>query len=152
VRQLTRQIDSQFYERTLLSKNKAAMLRKGAKPQPGDLLTPEEEIKDPLVLEFLDLKDEYSETDLEAALITKLEEFLDEAVAHYALDGLPNKVRAGEYRLALPDEQLLADQLTKTQRELQRRGLTASGDQKTVPQKKKTRVTRKQHSRRKKKS
>ena len=30
VRQLDRQIDSQFYERTALSRNKAAMLRKGA--------------------------------------------------------------------------------------------------------------------------
>src|SRR5208337_1797240 len=55
IRQLDRQIGSQFYERTLLSRNKAAMLRKGSVPQPGDLLTPEEEIKDPLVLEFLNL-------------------------------------------------------------------------------------------------
>jgi predicted nuclease of restriction endonuclease-like (RecB) superfamily len=76
VRQLDRQIGSQFYERTLLSRNKAAMLRKGSQPQPGDLLTAEEEIKDPLVLEFLDLKDEYSEHDLEEALIHKLEDFL----------------------------------------------------------------------------
>jgi hypothetical protein len=36
----------------------------------------EEEIKRPYVLEFLDLKDKYSETDLEAALIGKLEAFL----------------------------------------------------------------------------
>ncbi len=50
IRQLDRQIGSQFYERTLLSRNKAAMLRKGSVPQPGDFLTPEEEIKDPLVL------------------------------------------------------------------------------------------------------
>lgn len=76
VRQLDRQIDTRFYERTLLSRNKAAMLRKGEKAAPGDALTPEEEIKDPLVLEFLDLKDEYSETDLEEALIRRLEAFL----------------------------------------------------------------------------
>ena len=75
VRQLDRQIGSQFYQRTLLSRNKAAMLRKGAVPQAGDLVTPEEEIKDPLVLESLDLKDEYSEHDLEEALIRKLEDF-----------------------------------------------------------------------------
>jgi predicted nuclease of restriction endonuclease-like (RecB) superfamily len=207
-RQLDRQISSQFYERTLLSRNKAAMLRKGAVPQPGDHITPEEEIKDPLVLEFLDVKDEYSEHDLEDALITKLEDFLlelggdfafigrqkrlrigdewyridllffhrrlrclvvidlkigkfthadsgqmhlylnyarehwthegenppvglilcaqkDEAVAHYALEGLPNTVMASEYRLALPDEKKLADELRSTQRALERRGLTA---------------------------
>ena len=51
-------VNSQFYERTLLSKNKAAMLKKGQKAEASDLVTPEEEIKDPLVLEFLDLKDE----------------------------------------------------------------------------------------------
>jgi hypothetical protein len=39
VRQLDRQINSPFYERTALSKNKTAMLRKGAKPQIGDALT-----------------------------------------------------------------------------------------------------------------
>ncbi|MEI7911946.1 MAG: PDDEXK nuclease domain-containing protein [Verrucomicrobiota bacterium] len=76
VRQLERQIGSQFYERTALSRNKASMLAKGAKPQPGDLLAADEEIRDPLVLEFLNLKDEYSESDLEDALIRHLEHFL----------------------------------------------------------------------------
>ena len=37
---------------------------------------PGEQIKDPFVLEFLDLKDEYSESDLEEALIRHLETFL----------------------------------------------------------------------------
>ena len=62
VRQLDRQIDSQFYERTALSKNKAAMLAKGAKAKPEDKISAEEQIKDPYILEFLGLKDEYSET------------------------------------------------------------------------------------------
>ncbi|MFO0756719.1 MAG: DUF1016 N-terminal domain-containing protein [Byssovorax sp.] len=51
VRQLDRQIQSQFYERTALSRNKAAMLRKGAALKPEDAVTPEEEIKAPYVLE-----------------------------------------------------------------------------------------------------
>jgi len=50
VRQLDRQISTQFYERTALSRNKAAMLKKGAKALPEDTVTPEEEIKDPFVL------------------------------------------------------------------------------------------------------
>jgi hypothetical protein len=69
VRQLRRQISSQFYERSLLSKNKAAMLKKGEKAIKTDLITPEEEIKDPYILEFLGLKGEYSENDLEEVLI-----------------------------------------------------------------------------------
>ncbi|MCX6089190.1 MAG: PDDEXK nuclease domain-containing protein [Candidatus Atribacteria bacterium] len=40
------------------------------------VLTPEDEIKDPYVLEFLGLKDEYSESQLEEALIHHLECFL----------------------------------------------------------------------------
>ena len=76
VRQLDRQINSQFYERTALSRNKAAMLANGARPKPEDAVTPEAAIKDPYVLEFLDLKDEYSESELEAALIHRLEDFL----------------------------------------------------------------------------
>lgn len=200
IRQLNRQINSQFYERTLLSRNKVAMLRKSSEPTDDDLVTPEEEIKDPLVLEFLDLKDEYSETDLEEAIIHHLEAFLlelgsdftfvgrqrrlrigrkwyrvdllffhrrlrclvvidlkigefdhsdagqmhlylnyaaenwtnqdenppvglilcaenDQALAKYALDGLPNQVMAAEYKLALPDEAVLVAELKKTQRQ-----------------------------------
>jgi predicted nuclease of restriction endonuclease-like (RecB) superfamily len=76
VRQMARQISTQFYERTLISRNKAAMLESAAEVRPGDAVTPEEEIRDPFVLEFLDLKDEYSESDLEAALIHHIEHFL----------------------------------------------------------------------------
>ena len=76
VRQLNRQINSQFYERTALSKNKTAMLVKGEKPKPGDAVSADEEIRNPLVLEFLNLKDEYSESELEEALIRHLETFL----------------------------------------------------------------------------
>ena len=158
--------------------------------KPEDAITPNDAIKDPYVLEFLDLKDEYSESDLEAALIQRLEYFLLElgegftfvgrqrrlridqtwyrvdllffhrklhclvivdlklgslthadvgqmhmycnyakehwaypdenppvglilcadkghALARYALDGLPNKVMAANYRTVLPDAELL---------------------------------------------
>jgi predicted nuclease of restriction endonuclease-like (RecB) superfamily len=202
VRQLNRQINTMFYERTALSRNKAAMLTKGAKPKPEDAITPEEEIKDPFVLEFLNLKDEYSESELEEALIKHLESFLlelgedfafvgrqkrlrigdqwfrvdllffhrrlhclmvidlkigkfthadagqmhmylnyarehwthpdenppvglilcaekDAAVAHYALEGLANKVLAAEYRMTLPDEKTIAAEVEQTRKTLE---------------------------------
>jgi predicted nuclease of restriction endonuclease-like (RecB) superfamily len=102
--QLDRQIGSQFYERTVLSRTREAMLRKGSAPQPGDLLTPEEEIKDPLVLAFLNLKDEYLEHDLEEALIHKLEDFVLEPGGDFALIGLQKRLRIGDewYRVDLP--------------------------------------------------
>jgi predicted nuclease of restriction endonuclease-like (RecB) superfamily len=103
VRQLDRQIGSQFYERTALSKNKAAMLRKGQQPTPDDSMTPEEEIKDPFVLEFLNLKDECSESDLESALISKLETFLLELGGDFTFVGRQRRLRVGDawYRIDL---------------------------------------------------
>jgi predicted nuclease of restriction endonuclease-like (RecB) superfamily len=93
VRQLKRQIDTQFYERTALSRDKVAMLKKGAKSQPADKITADEEIKDPLVLEFLGLKDEYSESDLEEALILHLEHFLLELGNDFAFVGRQRRLR-----------------------------------------------------------
>ena len=52
------------------------MLTKGAVAKPKDAITPDEAVKDPYVLEFLNLKDEYSESQLEEALIQRLEDFL----------------------------------------------------------------------------
>jgi predicted nuclease of restriction endonuclease-like (RecB) superfamily len=93
VRQLQRQMDTQFYERTALSRNKAAMLTKGAKPEPGDTVSAEEEIRHPLVLEFLGLRDEYSESDLEDALIRHLETFLLELGNDFAFVGRQRRLR-----------------------------------------------------------
>jgi len=103
VRQLDRQISSQFYERTALSRNKTAMLKKSSKAEPGDLFTSEEENKDPFVLEFLGLKDEYSESDLEEALILHLEAFLLELGGDFAFVARQRRLRIGDewYRVDL---------------------------------------------------
>nr|WP_217443280.1 PDDEXK nuclease domain-containing protein [Burkholderia diffusa] len=93
VRQLDRQVSSQLYERLALSRNKASLLGKAAAAQPGDLLTPEEAIRDPFVLEFLDMKDEYSESDLEAALIQHLADFLLELGDDFAFIGRQRRLR-----------------------------------------------------------
>jgi predicted nuclease of restriction endonuclease-like (RecB) superfamily len=194
-----RQIASQFYERS-----KAAQRNLVAKRHPEDDLTPDEHIRDPFVLEFLGLKDEYSEHELEEALIRRLEHFLlelgddfafmarqkrlrvgddwyradllffhrrlrclvlidlklgrfshadagqmnlylnyarehwtrpdenppiglilcserNEAVAHYALGNLQNRVLAREYRLTLPEESVLVREISDTRRAFQLR-------------------------------
>lgn len=66
-RELERNINSMLYERTALSKDKKAVLAKAK----GTAPTPEEQVKDPYVLEFLNLKEEkeYSESQIEQALI-----------------------------------------------------------------------------------
>lgn len=93
VRQLDRQIGSQFYERIALSKNKAAMLEVAERPEAGDVITAEEAVKDPFVLEFLGLKDEYSESDLEEALIHHLTDFLLELGDDFAFLGRQRRLR-----------------------------------------------------------
>ena len=103
VRQLSRQVGTLYYERTLLSKDKGAMLAKGARPKPGDALTADEALRDPLVLEFLNLKDEYSETDVEDALVRHLETFLLELGGDFAFVGRQRRLRIGRvwYRVDL---------------------------------------------------
>ena len=102
-RQLSRQIGTQFYERTALSRNKAAMLTKGSVPRPEESITAEAEIKDPYVLEFLGLKDEYSEHDLEEGLIQHLEMFLLELGPDFTFVARQKRLRVGEtwYRIDL---------------------------------------------------
>lgn len=95
VKQLERQMNSQFYERTALSHNKAAMLVKGQRRLPADKISADEEIRNPFLLEFLGLKDEYSESDLEEALILHLEKFLLELGNDFAFVGRQRRLRIG---------------------------------------------------------
>lgn len=93
VRQLDRQIHSQFYERTALSVNKAKMLAQGERVKPEDVVSPEAAIKDPFVLEFLNLKDEYSESDLAEALVEHMADFLLELGDDFAFVGRQRRLR-----------------------------------------------------------
>ena len=103
VRQLDRQISTQFFERTALSRNKEAMLRKGQQPLPEDAVTLEEVIRDPYLVEFLNLKDQYSESDLEEAIIQHLETFLLEMGGAYTFVARQQRIRVGDewYRIDL---------------------------------------------------
>ncbi|MBW2561318.1 MAG: DUF1016 family protein, partial [Deltaproteobacteria bacterium] len=76
LRELKRQFDSGLYERLALSRDKEG-IRKLARE--GQVVTrPQDFLKEPYVLEFLGLDEKagYSETDLESAIIDKLERFL----------------------------------------------------------------------------
>jgi len=101
VRQLDRQIQSMLYERTALSRRKLAVIAKAHK-RPF-VLKPEDEIKDPYILEFLGLKDEYSESQLEEALITHLEHFLLELGIGFSFVARQKRItlEGSHYRLDL---------------------------------------------------
>ena len=76
VRELKRQKASALYHRLALSRDKAGVKRLAEK---GQIITkPEDVLKEPYVLEFLGLdeKADYSESDLESAIIRQIERFL----------------------------------------------------------------------------
>ena len=93
VRQLDRQVSTLYFER---SGGKRHLLS----TDPAD---PVDEVKDPFVLEFLGLKDEYSESELEERLIQSLESFLLELGGDFAFVGRQRRLRVGEewYRVDL---------------------------------------------------
>lgn len=103
VRQLDRQVSTLFYERTALAKNKARLLTAGAKARPEDAVSVEEEIKSPYILEFLNLRDDYAENDLEDALVRHLEAFLLELGNDFTFVARQKKIRVGKqwYRIDL---------------------------------------------------
>lgn len=76
VRELSRQINSSLFERLAQSKDKQQVLKLSKDGQLVD--KPIDLIKDPYVLEFLQLPElnAYSETEFESAIINKLEDFL----------------------------------------------------------------------------
>lgn len=87
VRELERQFNSSLYERLSLSRDKKKVRQLGKK---GQVVTkPQDAIKEPYVLEFLGLKEEavYTESDLETAIINKIEHFLLELGKGFLFSG-----------------------------------------------------------------
>jgi predicted nuclease of restriction endonuclease-like (RecB) superfamily len=76
LRELKRQIASALYERLALSRDKKSVRKLAEEGQ--ILVRPEDILKEPYVLEFLGLEEKasYSETELETAIINRLEHFL----------------------------------------------------------------------------
>ena len=101
-RQLERQINSMLYERLLLSNDKESVLAVARKERTPE--TPQEIIKDPMVLEFLGLerKAAYYEKDLENAIISHIADFLLEMGKGFSFV-------ARQKRLLLEDDEFFAD-------------------------------------------
>ena len=96
LKELQRQFNSALYERLALSRDKEGVKHLAEKGQiiekPTDLL------KDPYILEFLDLPEHhnYSETELEQALIDKLEHFLLELGKGFTFAGRQVRITIDE--------------------------------------------------------
>lgn len=95
VRELCRQFDTSLYERLALSRDKKNI---GALAKKGQIIEkPEDLFKEPYVLEFLGLKEDcdYSENDLESALIDNLEHFLLELGKGFAFISRQKRITSG---------------------------------------------------------
>ena len=102
VRELQRQKNSLLYERLLLSKDKEKVLELAEKGQV--IKTGKDLVKDPFVLEFLDIKEniEYLESDLEKNILEHLKEFLLELGKGFMFVG-------SQVRLTLEDDHFYPD-------------------------------------------
>lgn len=85
VRQLRERIDSMLYQRTALSKKPEALVRQELSAlREKDELSPTLVLRDPYMLDFLELADTYSEKDLESAILREIERFLLELGTGFA--------------------------------------------------------------------
>ena len=101
-RQLERQINSMLYERLLMSNDKESVLAVARKERIPE--SPQEIIKDPMVLEFLGLerKASYYEKDLGSAIISHIADFLLELGKGFSFV-------ARQKRLLIEDDEYFAD-------------------------------------------
>lgn len=77
VRTLREKIDSMLYERTAISKKPGQLIKQEIKAlRDEDKLTPDLVFRDPYFLDFLGLKNTYSEKNLEDAILHELESFI----------------------------------------------------------------------------
>jgi hypothetical protein len=121
VRELKRAMETLLFERTGLSSDKKSVIEKVKDHRP---LLPEDVIKNPYILEFLGLeeKPEYSENDLEQAIINQENEMTDgdnppvgiilcakknDAMVRYATGGMAQAVFVSKYLVELPSVEML---------------------------------------------
>ncbi|MBD5088688.1 MAG: DUF1016 domain-containing protein [Clostridiales bacterium] len=96
VRTLQRQYNSSLYERLALSRDKEAVLKLAKE---GNVISqPTDIVKQPTVLEFLGMEEKakYSETDLETAIIDKLQKFLLELGKGYLFEARQKRFTLNE--------------------------------------------------------
>ena len=93
VREIQRQIEGALFERVVLSRSTRKLVTLEKKKGPSEVVRYEDIFKDPYLLDFLGLKEAYSEKDLEAAIIHNLEQFLTELGSDFCFIGRQSSMR-----------------------------------------------------------
>jgi len=96
VRTLRSRIDSMLFERTALSKKPDELIKLELAQLEKQQLTPNLLLKDPYILDFLELKDHYLEKDLEDGILRELEQFLLELGSGFSFIGRQHRVQIGQ--------------------------------------------------------
>ena len=92
VRALRERIDNMLFERTAISKQPDALIQRDLALSQQ---TPRLFLKDPYLLDFLDLKDNFSEKDLESAILMELERFILELGSDFAFMSRQKRIQIG---------------------------------------------------------
>jgi predicted nuclease of restriction endonuclease-like (RecB) superfamily len=96
-RTLENKIGGMLYERTALSKKPAELAKQElAALREEDKLTPDLVFRDPYFLDFLGLKDTYSEKDLETAILREMEAFILELGAGFTFVARQKRMTIGD--------------------------------------------------------
>ena len=96
VRTLRNRIDSMLYERTALSKIPDELITYEIEKLKEGVVTPNMVLKDPYVLDFLELNDRYLEKDLEDAILRDIENFILELGNGFSFIARQKRVQIGE--------------------------------------------------------
>jgi predicted nuclease of restriction endonuclease-like (RecB) superfamily len=97
VRTLRKKIGGMLFERTALSRKPDKLIRRELDVlREEDKLTPELVFRDPYLLDFLGLKDAYSEKDLEAAIIREMEAFILELGVGFTFVARQKRITVGD--------------------------------------------------------
>jgi predicted nuclease of restriction endonuclease-like (RecB) superfamily len=105
VRTLRKKIDGMLYERTAISKKPEELVKKELSAlREEDRLTPDLVFRDPYFLDFLGLKDTFSEKDLESSILREMESFILEL-------GVGFSFVARQKRIAIDNEDYYLDLL-----------------------------------------
>jgi len=96
VRTLRERMDGMLFERTAIAKQPEQVIRQelAQLQQAGDT-SPALFLKDPYLLDFLDLQDGFTEKDLENAILAELERFILELGSDFAFMGRQKRIQIG---------------------------------------------------------
>jgi len=93
VRHLREKVSGMMYERTALSKKPEKLIKQElAVLREQDKLTPDLVFRDPYLLDFLGLKDTYSEKDVETAILREMEAFILELGVGFSFVGRQKRI------------------------------------------------------------